>query len=74
MVCQTFEITATPPTNVSIPKKVITPVAREIQKLRKRGSSGLEIVDNLLETNRLTKPTTPKNNVRENSVKYTRQG
>ena len=39
-----FEIISTPSTNVNTPKKVTLPVAKEIQKLRERGSSDLEIV------------------------------
>ena len=31
-----FEIMATSPTNVNIPKKVTPPVVKEIQKLRER--------------------------------------
>ena len=69
-----FEIMPTPPNNVNIPKKVISPVAQEIQKLRKRRSSGLEIVDHLLEIDGLTKPITPKYSVKENSIKFTTQG
>ena len=50
-----FEIVGTSPTHVNTPKKVTSPVAKDIQKLR------------------VTKPATPKNNVKENSVKFTRQ-
>ena len=65
-----FEIKATlmATTNVKNLKKVISLVAREIQKLRERVFSSLEIVDHLLERDGLTKPTTPKNSVKENRV------
>ena len=59
-----LEIVNTPPTNVHIPKKVTSPVAREIQKLRERGSSDLEFVDYILETDGLIKLATPKNSVK----------
>lgn len=70
-----FEIKATlmATTNVKNLKKVISLVAWEIQKLRERVFSSLEIVDHLLERDGLTKPTTPKNSVKENRVKFTRQ-
>ena len=65
---------ATPPTIVNIPKKVTSSVAREIQKLKREGNFRLKIVDHLLEIYGLTKPATPKNSVKENSVKFKRQG
>ena len=48
-------------------------MAKEIQKLRKRGSSDSEIIHHLLDTDELTKSATPKNNVKKNSDKFTRQ-
>ena len=39
-----IEIMATPQTNISTPKKVTVLVAKQIQKLRGRGSSDSEIV------------------------------
>ena len=66
------DITATPPINIKTPKKVTSPVAKEIQKLRNSGSSDSEIVELLLETDGLTKPASPKNN-QETGVKFKRQ-
>ena len=43
----------------------MSPVAREIQKLRERGSADSEIVDHLLDKDGLKKGATPKNNVKE---------
>ena len=48
-------------------------MAKEIRKLRKRGSSDSEIIHRLLEADGLTKSAAPKNNVKENSDKFTRQ-
>ena len=59
--------------NVNTPKKVTLPVAKEIRKLRKRESSDSEIIHRLLEADGLTKSAAPKNNVKENSDKFTRQ-
>ena len=63
-----FEIMATSPTNVNIPKKVIPSVVKEIQKLRER-----DLQTHLLETDGLTKPVTCKKSDKENSVRFTRQ-
>lgn len=68
------EIMVTPLTNVNIPKIVTSSVAWETQKLRERGSLDQEIVDHLLEIDALTEPATSKNNVKENSVTFMRQG
>ena len=40
------------------------PIAKEIQKLRKSRSSDSEIIEYLLDTERLTKPVTPKSTTR----------
>ena len=66
------DITATPPINIKTPKKMTSPVAKEIQKLRNSGSSDSEIVELLLETDGPTKPTSPKSN-QETGVKFKRQ-
>ena len=66
------DITATPPINIKTPKKVTSPVAKEIQKLRNSGSSDSEIVELLLETDGLTKPVSHKSN-QETGVKFKRQ-
>ena len=44
------------------PKKVTTPVAKEVQKLKERETSDSEIVEHLFKTDGLMKPATPKNN------------
>ena len=50
-------------------------MAEDIQKLRQeRKFSDSKIVDHFLETNGLTKSANPKNIIKENSVKFTRQG
>ena len=66
-------VTATHPINISTPKKVQSLIAKEIQKLRKSGSSDSEIVDFLLDTDGLTKPATPKNKDKETGVRLKRQ-
>ena len=43
------EIMASPPTNVNTHKKVTLSAAKEIQKVRERGSSDSEIVEHILE-------------------------
>ena len=68
-----FDIMAAPPININTPKKVKSPVAMKIQKLRKKGSSDTEIIEHLLETDGLTKPATPKNKNQETSTKLKRQ-
>ena len=50
-----------------------SPIAKEIQKLRKSGSSDSEIIEYLLDTDGLTKPVTPKSNEQEIRVKLKRQ-
>ena len=50
-----------------------SPIAKEIQKLRKSGSSDSEIIEYLLNTDGLTKPVTPKSNEQEIRVKLKRQ-
>ena len=50
-----------------------SPTAKEIQRLRNSGSSDSEIVDFLLDTDGLTKPTTPKNKDYETRVRLKRQ-
>ena len=67
------DITATPPLHINTPKKVKSPVAKEIQKLRKSGSSDSEIIEYLLDTDGLTKPVTPKSSEKETIVKLKRQ-
>ena len=62
------EIMASPPTNVNTHKKVTLSVAKEIQKVRERGSSDSEIVEHILEADGQTKPATPKSSFKENSV------
>ena len=39
------DITATPPIHINTPKKVKSPIAKEIQKLRKSGSSDSKIIE-----------------------------
>ena len=68
-----LDIMAAPRTNINTPKKVKSPVAMKIQKLRKKGSSDTEITEHLLETDGLTKPATPKNKNQETSTKLKRQ-
>ena len=53
--------------------KVKSPTAKEIQKLRKRGISDSEIVEYLIDTDGLTKPTTPKSKDQETGVRLKRQ-
>lgn len=48
-------------------------VAREIQRLRKNGSWNSEIIEHLLDTDRLTKPVTPKGKTQQNSMKIKKQ-
>ena len=60
-------------TNVQTPKKGTLLVAKEMQKLRGRWSSDSKIVDHFLEKYVLTKPATPENSAKENSVKFNRQ-
>ena len=62
-------VTATHLININNPKKVQSLIAKEIQELRKSGSSDSEIVDFLLDTNGLTKPATPKNKDKETGVR-----
>ena len=64
-----FDVTATPPININTPKKVKSPVAREIQKLRKSGSSDSEIIEHLLEADGLTKLATPRNKEQETGAR-----
>ena len=59
--------------NINTPKKVKSPIAKEIQKLRKSGSSDSEIVEFLLETDGLTKPASPKSKDQETDVRLKRQ-
>ena len=61
-------------TNVNTPKNVMSPVAREIQKLRERGSADSEIVDHLLDKDGLKKGATPKNNVKEIALRSQDKG
>ena len=69
-----FDITGTPPPiNINTHKKVKSPVAREIQKLKKSGSWDLEIIERFLYTDGLTKPATPKSKNQETSTKLKRQ-
>ena len=67
------DITTTPPIHINTPKKMKSPIAKEIQKLRKSGSSDSEIIEYLLDTDGLTKPVTPKSNEQEIRVKLKRQ-
>ena len=67
------DITATPPIHINTPKKVKSPIAKEILKLRKSGSSDSEIIEYLLDTDGLTKPVTPKSNEQEIRAKLKRQ-
>ena len=57
-----LDIMAIPSININTPKKVTTPVAKEVQKLKERGTSDSEIVEHLFKTDGLMKPATPKNN------------
>ena len=50
-----------------------SPVAREIQKLRKSGSSDLEIIEYLLDTVGLTKPVTPRIKEQETGARLRKQ-
>ena len=50
-----------------------SPIAKEIQKLRKSGSSDLEIVECLLDAAVLTKAATPKSKDQETGVRLKRQ-
>ena len=50
-----------------------SPIAKEIQKLRKSGSSDSEIVEFLLETDGLTKLASPKSKDQETGVRLKRQ-
>ena len=59
------DITTTPPIHINTPKKVKSPIAKEIQKLRKSGSSDSEIIEYLLDTDGLTELVTPKSNEQE---------
>ena len=68
-----IDVTATNPININTHKKVKSPIVKEIHKLRKSGSSDSEIVDFLLDTDGLTKPTTPKNKDYETRVRLKRQ-
>ena len=68
-----FDIMAASPININTPKKVKSPVAMKIQKLRKKGSLDTEIIEHLLETDGLTKLATPKNRNQETSTKLKRQ-
>ena len=49
------------------------PIAKEIQKLRKSGSSDSEIVEFLLETASLTKPASPESKDQETGVRLKRE-
>ena len=66
------DITATPPIHINTPKKVKSPIAKEIQKLRKSGSSDSEIIEYLLDKDGLTKPVTPKSNEQKIRAKLKR--
>ena len=68
-----IDIAATPPININTPMKVKLPVAKEIKKLRKSGSSDSEIVEFLLETDGLAKPATPKSKDQDTAMKFKRQ-
>ena len=50
-----------------------SPIAREIQNLAKSGSSDLEIIEHLLDTDGLTKPANPKSKDKENYIKFKKQ-
>ena len=39
------DITTTPPIHINTPKKMKSPIAKEIQKLRKSGSSDSKIIE-----------------------------
>ena len=67
-----IDITATQ-ININTPKKVKSPIAKEIQKLRKSGSSDSEIVEYLLDAAGLTKAATPKSKDQETGVRRKRQ-
>ena len=54
------DFTAAPPIHINTPKKVRSPIAKEIQKIRKSRSSDSEIVEYLLDTDGLTKLVTSK--------------
>ena len=68
-----MDVTATSSTNINTLKKVKSPVARIIQKLRKSGSSDSEIIEYLLDTDSLTKSTTPRSKEQETGVRLKRQ-
>ena len=72
-----FDVTATlPPSpliNINTPKKVKSPIVREIQKLRKSGSSSSEIMEHLLETDGLTKPATRRSKEQETGARLKKQ-
>ena len=50
-----IDITTTPPIHINTSKKVKSPTAKKIQKVRKSGSSGSEIVEYLQDADGLTK-------------------
>ena len=50
-----------------------SPIAREIKKLAKSGSSDSEIIEHLLDTDGLTKPANPKSKDKENNIKFKKQ-
>ena len=66
------DIMAAPPIHINTPKKVKSPTAKEIQKIRKSGPSDSEIVEYLLDTDGLTKLVTPKykNKKSEQNLKW----
>ena len=68
-----IDITTTPPIHINTPKKVKSPAATKIQKVRKSGFSGSEIVEYLQDTDGLTKLVTPKSKDQETRAKLNRQ-
>ena len=72
-----FDVTATlspsPLININTPKKVKSPIVREIQKLRKSGSSSSEIMEHLLDTDGLTKPATRRSKEQETGARLKKQ-